>query len=95
MERPIAHFRDDDLIDRCSQFAEGDQEQIVRERPRRLYSFERVVNRRGFGRADVNREQPSVAILLTEQHHGCIGWDFDADTDQFERDHAPDRTQSS
>ena len=42
------------------------------ERPRRLDAFERVVDRRGFGTADVDRQETVAAVLLAQQHHRCV-----------------------
>jgi hypothetical protein len=93
IKRALDHLGDDHLVERCTQFVDGCEKQIVGERPGRLDAFKRVMDRRGLGTPDVNREEPMPTLLFAQQHHGRVGRNLHTDTDEFDRDHEDNRTR--
>ena len=83
----VTHLGDDHAGDRGVEFTEHVEEQVVGQRPGRLDTFERVVDRRRFGTPDVDRQQTLTTVRFAEQDHGRVGRHLHANADEFQRDH--------
>jgi hypothetical protein len=77
---------DDHAVEVGRHLVEDRLEEVVGHRPGRLHALEGVDDRRGFGRADEDR-QVALPALFTQQHDGLVGGHFDPHSHQRHLDH--------